>query len=300
MNNAKKGALLTAFGGMCWGLSGSVGQYMFQNLGMSSQWLVPIRLGLAGIVLLIWNFAIYGWRKTVSPWTSRKDAFMLLFYGLAGVTLCQYTYFLTIQYSNAGIATIMQSLAPVPILLITCLRAHRKPTLNQLLCVILALAGIFVLTTHGNPKELIVPGRAVLSGLVSAATVVIYNMASEPLVKKFPVSLMQGWSFLLGGILIGCIFQSWKIDYTPDWRGLLGIGIVVLVGNVLAFTTYISGVALIGPQKGNLFGFAEPITAALLTTLVLGTPFTWWDALGFILIFSMLMLLTVSQSKETS
>ena len=54
-----QGALLTLLGGTCWGLSGSVGQYLFESEGMDSRWLVPVRLGLAGILLLGWCFLNY-------------------------------------------------------------------------------------------------------------------------------------------------------------------------------------------------------------------------------------------------
>ena len=33
-----------------------------------------------------------------------------------------------------------------------------------------------------------------------------------------------------------------------------------------------SGVMYIGPQKSSLFSFAEPVTAAIISTLVLGSP----------------------------
>ena len=51
MTDSVKGALLTMFGGMCWGVSGCVGQYLFTRQGMDSTWLVPIRLFLAGLIL---------------------------------------------------------------------------------------------------------------------------------------------------------------------------------------------------------------------------------------------------------
>ncbi len=52
-NKELTGAILTTLGGICWGLSGSMGQYLFTRQGMDSRWLVPIRLGLAGIILLV-------------------------------------------------------------------------------------------------------------------------------------------------------------------------------------------------------------------------------------------------------
>ena len=56
MKKEVKGAILTILGGTCWGISGSVGQYLFNYEGMVSRWLVPIRLGLAGILILIYYF----------------------------------------------------------------------------------------------------------------------------------------------------------------------------------------------------------------------------------------------------
>ena len=34
------------------------------------------------------------------------------------------------------------------------------------------------------------------------------------------------------------------------------------------------GVKLIGAQKASLYSFAEPVTAAIISTFVLGSPFT--------------------------
>ena len=67
----------------------------------------------------------------------------------------------------------------------------------------------------------------------------------------------------------------------------------LVLGNVLAFSLYMSGVPLIGPQRSSLYSFAEPVTAASISTLVLGSPFTVWDAMGFGCIFLMLVLLSL-------
>src|SRR5699024_10082593 len=85
----------------------------------------------------------------------------------------------------------------------------------------------------------------------------------------------------------------WTMGYVPSAVGIFGIVVVVVVGNVLAFSLYMSGVPLIGPQRASLYSFAEPVTAAIISTLVLGSPFTMWDALGFACIFVMLVLLSL-------
>lgn len=289
--------MLTMGGGICWGLSGSVGQYMFEQLGMDARWLVPIRLFFAGLILFIYCFFTCR-DKLFGIWKTPRTAALLLAYGITGVTLCQYAYFRTIQLSSAGIATILQDFAPAMILICTCVLARRLPRAGEILSILLAFAGIYLIMTHGNLHALSISTHAFLVGLFSAATVVVYNMLTDPLARDFPVTVMQAWSFLLGGILLEVVFHSWTYEYVPSVRGLLGIAFVVLVGNVAAFTMYVTGVRYIGPNKGILYGFAEPVTAALISTLVLGSAFTIWDAAGFACIFLMLVLISLSGGQK--
>lgn len=93
-------------------------------------------------------------------------------------------------------------------------------------------------------------------------------------------------------------FHPWTIHYIPTAAGYFGIAFVVIVGNVLAFTTYMQGVSMIGPETGILYEFTEPVTAAIVTSLFLGSSFTSWDALGFLLIFLMMVLISTGDRLE--
>lgn len=292
--NKIKGILLTTIGAACWGLSGSVGQYLFDVQMMDSRWLVPIRLGLSGVLILLYSLIKYP-NSVFLPWKSKEKAITMLIYGLAGVSACQFLYFLTIELSTAAIGTIMQDLAPIFILGYTCITTKRFPKFLEILSIIMALLGVFFLTSHGNITTMTVPSLALITGVLSAVCVMIYNVLAPKLTNDIPVIVAQGWSFLLGGICIGIIFRTWTIHYIPNLYGILGIIFVIVVGNLCAFTLYISGVKLIGPSKAILYSFAEPLTAAVISTLVLGSAFTAFDALGFAMIFIMLWLITVSK-----
>ena len=50
------GYVLAISGGIFWAVGGSCGQYLFQHNQMTSNWLVPIRLTMAGILLLLLAF----------------------------------------------------------------------------------------------------------------------------------------------------------------------------------------------------------------------------------------------------
>ena len=300
MSDRVKGACLTMGGAACWGVSGCMGQYLFTREGMDSTWLVPIRLFLAGLILCGY-FCIRDRKMLIDPWNVRKNprnAIDLLVYGLAGVSCCQFTYFLTIQLSSAGMGTILQDLSPVIILLVVCIQQKRAPRLFEVFSIVLALGGVFMLTTHGSLTNMAVSPAALVVGIISAFCVVIYTIWPKNLQKQYPTPMLQGWAFLMGGTFFALVFRPWRMNYVPNAAGIAGIAAVVLIGNVLAFSLYMSGVPLIGPQRASLYSFAEPVTAAIISTLVLGSPFTVWDAIGFVCIFLMLVLLFISNEKQ--
>lgn len=287
---------MSVLGGAMWGISGTCGQFLFTRKGVSSLWLTPIRLFLAGIILLVWCF-VGNARETVKPWKEKRDRIDLLIYGLAGITLCQFLYFGTIQLSSAGVATILQDLSPISILLCSCVASKRSPKKKEIVSILLALFGVFLLVTHGSLTDFAVSPLALLVGIGSAGAVTVYNVYPQRLLSRYPVYILQGWSFFIGGSIAMLIFRPWEYHVALDWQILSGIAAVVILGNLLAFNSYMIGVRLIGPEKAILYGFAEPVAAAVLSSLWLGAPFTLWDLAGFVCVFAMLFLLSV-KGKE--
>lgn len=294
MKNKIYGALLATGGGIAWGLSGSVGQYLFQYQGMDSRWLVPIRLFFAGVVMAF-LCAIY-YKKAMFAPICKEYLLQLVLYAVLGVGSCQFFYFLSIQYSSAAVGTIMQDFAPAMILLCLCIAKKKLPSLKELTAVLLAFVGVFFITTHGKIGKTAIPLIACVAGLLSSVSVTFYNVGTKRLLQRFPVPVLQAWAFLFSGFVLGVVFRIWRFSYIPNFIGVLGIIFVVLVGNVIAFTFYMKGVSLIGAKKAILYGFSEPITAALIAKIFLHTHFTIYDALGFIAIFSMIALISHEKS----
>ena len=288
--------ILTLCGGLCWGLSGCMGQYMFSVLGMDSRWLVPIRLGIAGVIMMVYCLIRYG-ALTFKPWTDRQEALELIIYSIPGVSVCQLAYFMTIQYSTASFGTIMQDLSPIFITIVMCIKSRKKPSISHIIAIILALTGVVLISTHGDPANIGAQSSAVIFGIISAICVMIYNVVPVHIIKKYPVALMQAWAFTMGGVILAVVLRSWTIEYRPDIRGILAIMFVVVVGNILAFTLYMKGVSYIGPERGILLGFSEPVSAAIIGITVFKNTFTAADTVGFVCIFSMLILITQTLKK---
>ena len=121
MNRSKKGFIYTTIGATLWGINGAFAEFLFLQKGVTSDWLTPYRLLLAGIFLLVY---LYGKdkNKIFDIFRNTKDLIRVFVFGVFGMLGTQYTYFTTIQHSNAGIATVLQYFGPTLILLYVCFK----------------------------------------------------------------------------------------------------------------------------------------------------------------------------------
>lgn len=291
---ALRGALLTLTGGVLWGFSGTCGQFLMQTKGLKSDWLVPYRLLLAGVILLILCFLKRGF-SVFDIW--KKDAPGILIFGIFGMSMCQYTYFTAISASNAGTATVLQYIGPVLILIYMSLRSRQLPSRKELIAICLAVAGSFLLSTHGNPKTMVLSQEALFWGLLSAVALAVYTVQPGRLLKLYGSAVVTAWGMLIGGLLLALIFRPWRMAVAVDGEVVAGMGAVILIGTVLAFSCYMEGVACTGPKKASLYASVEPVSAAVFSALWMHTSFVAIDLIGFVCILSTVFLLAAEPQR---
>lgn len=282
----------TLAGGMCWGLSGCFGQYLFQEKGVTAEWLVSIRLLAAGLLLLVIGFLIT--KKYMGDvWKNGKDAKRLLLFSVFGMLICQYTYFAAIQYSNAGTATVLQALSPLLILGIVCLRSKRLPHRIEVMAMLCAIFGVFLLSTHGDIHSMSLTPLALFFGLAAAAGAAAYNLLSGDLLRKYGVYAIVGYAMLVAGIVMLPLVRPWRYAVPFDTETILALAGVVVIGTAAAFSLYLKGVSLVGPFLGSLLGMVEPITAVIISLLFLHAGFQAIDLVGFVLILGTVTVLSL-------
>jgi len=170
---AIRGGVLTLSGGILWGFSGTCGQFLMQTKNLTSNWLVPYRLLLAGVILLLLCSLRKG-ADIFAVWNN--DAPGILTFGIFGMSMCQYTYFTAISASNAGTATVLQYLGPVLILIYMSVQSRQLPKKHETVAICLAVAGSFLLATHGHPGTMILSKEALFWGLLSAVALAVYTL----------------------------------------------------------------------------------------------------------------------------
>ncbi len=292
-----KGILLTLTGGIFWGLSGACGQFLFQYKEASANWLVPIRLALAGFLLLLILFFQRG-KKVFDVWKTKRTSLQITAYGIFGMMLCQYTYFVTIQHSNAGIATVLQYLGPAIVLVMVCAGKRRLPSLVEVLALVLAITGTFFLATHGDLHTFVISGTALIWGLLAACTYAFYTLYSARLLGTFDSPLIIGWGMFIGGLTLMPLLKPWTRQVLLDTEALLALAGIIFLGSILSFTFYVTGVQLIGPSRAGMIASIEPVAATVLSVVWLGASFTSMDLLGFICIISTIFLLSLPSRKK--
>ncbi|MDO4473500.1 MAG: EamA family transporter [Eubacteriales bacterium] len=290
-NQSVFGAFCGLMTGICWGVSGVFGQFLFETRGIETTWLVPIRLTTAGILMLVYLFATKR-EETIALMKNKRDFLQTILAGVFGTMMFQFTFFGTVQRSNAGTATVLQYLAPVMIMIYVCVRKKKIPKKLEALSIFLALAGIFLISTHGNVNELVMTPEALLWGIGCAFFMFLNTVLPESLYTRHASTVVVGWALLFGGIVLSLIFKPWKYDIHIDPAVIISLFFIIIGGSVAAYLFYANSVKRIGPTKASLFSCIEPVTATILSALWLKTNFMWIDLIGFALILSTIFILS--------
>ena len=293
MSKALKGNLFTVIAGIAWGLSGTSGQYLMAH-GISALVLTNIRLIIAGLLLVLLSY-IKSKEQFLAFLKDKSSLFSLLLFSLFGLFLNQLAYLSAIQETNAGTATVLQYVCPVGILAYTCIKDRVAPTIAEIISMILAIGGTFLIATHGQLDQLSMTPAGLFWGLFSALTYALYIILPINLIQKWGSILVIGVGMMISGFL--------AVPFT----GIIGAGIplsfdiflafagIILIGTVFAYTAFLKGASMIGPVKSSLLASIEPISAVFFAFMIMGDIFYPVDFLGMAMI---LLAVTIISLKD--
>ena len=290
-----KGILLALLAGILWGITGPLGQFLFDEKTITPEWLVTCRLIVSGTVILLGMFVKRRW-EIFTIWKDKKDAVHMVIYSVAGMMAVQYSFFVAVEASNGGTATVLQYTNPVMIILYLALFQKVRPKSKEVVAVLLALAGIFLLSTNGNLHTLVITPKGLFMGLLCAVFTCFYSMLPRRLMEKYDEVMVCGWSMFIGGIVLAIWKNPWKIGAGADYQVWGLFGMLVLFGTVIPFIASLKAIMLSGPMYANVLASIEPVVASFLTFLFLGTTFGGFEILGFGCIILTIVMLSLNKN----
>lgn len=298
------GVVCALAGGALWGFSGACSQYLFAHYDIDASFITAARMLGSGALFLVLLLATRR-ERLVAMLRDRASFRRLVIFGVFGLFACQFSYIASIGCTNAGTATVLQSLGTVWVMLAACALA-KKPPRAGVLGLVLALAATFLIATQGDPSSLALPAAGLTWGLVNSFTVAIYIMYPKRLMFVWGTLLTTGAGMAIGGVAAGiswaapAVWGGAVVMPALDATGWFVLAAIAVLGTFAAFTLYLHGVALVGPVTGSLLGAMEPVSATVFAALWLGTSFTGYDWAGFLLMVSMILLVSVACGKEKS
>jgi len=292
-----KGLSMALSSAIFWGISGTCAQFLFEQKNVDPAWLVSWRLLLAGFILVI--LSIFNPNSnTFEIWKSPKDVIQLLLFSILGMVAVQFTYFYSIHLSNAATATVLQYIGPLFVVTFYAIRDRRWPKLIEYASLILALAGTFLLVTHGSFSQLVISDKALFWGILSAIALAFYTIQPGKLLRKYSPSVVTGWGMLIGGVIFSSFTTPFSVSGTWDIETWAAFGYIIIFGSLLAFYFFLTSVTIISPQTASLLCSVEPLSAALVAVIWLDVSFGKMDWIGTLFILITIALLTLATKPK--
>ena len=94
----------------------------------------------------------------------KRSLLQITLFSLFGVLFMQIAYMNAIKYTTAGIGTLLEQLGLAFIMVYVCVRGKRLPHAREVIGLIIAMGGTFIIATQGNPSSLAIPCRRFVLG----------------------------------------------------------------------------------------------------------------------------------------
>ena len=293
------GIILTLLGATLWGVSGTSVQFVGNFRNMNLEWLLTMRLITAGLLTVL-----YGWIRQgnaiFNVFHNWRDTLGLIVFGVFGMALCQYTYFRSIVIAGAGIATVLQYLAPSMIIIYLLVRYGKRPSTGEIISVILALVGTICLMGNNGFSFESFRSDVLFWGLLSAVGVAVYSVSPVRLLATYGTIPIVGFGMLLSGLVAAALFQQPHSYATWDVWTVVGCFNVVFLGTIVSFNAYLEGVKRIGAVSGSILSSIEPISAAFFGWALLGNQFNWVGILGMAMIIATVIIIALEKRGQSS
>ena len=159
---------------------------------------------------------------------------------------------------------------------------------------LLGLAGAVVIA-NPDPANLLAGGMgAKLLIVAAAAAFALGSVLTRWLDTELPIEAMEGWSMLLGALLMHVVSAGLGESFAGIELNLLAVlsmGYLSILASAVGFLIYFDLLDRLGPIEINLVSYVAPVFAAVSGWLVLDEVVTVETVAGFLLILAGFALL---------
>jgi len=256
---------------------------------------IALGRGIIGCLFLLLMMFIL--RKRISFKRVRADLIILILSG-AAIGINWIFLFEAYRYTTIANATICYYLAPVIVVFLSPFILKEKLTFIKVCCILAAITGIILITGIGEEQganDL----KGIIYGLGAAlfyASVIILNKFFRH-VTDFERTVIQ--LFFASASLLPYV----ALTYPSDGQAIEITGVILLltVGIIhtgFAYFLYFSGLNALKGQTAALLSYIDPLTAIILSTVILSEKMGILQVVGGFLILGGTMLNEIFSEKK--
>lgn len=242
-----------------------VGQYAVAHMSPLSA--AAWRFGLAALIFL----PLVAWREGWSLEGLRRNALVLTVMAVVGVFGFNMGLFYGLQHTSAVNGALIVGVNPALTAVLAAFINRRAPSVAQVVGLVLGLAGVVVVVSHGSWATLaslhLASGDALV--LLGALCWAVYTVLPQRFVKGLS-SVQVAASTVTGGAILMVAFASVSttdLVQWPSWPMLAAISFMGIFGSVLAYLWWNDGIKVIGPTQAAICMNFVPLFATLIGVL---------------------------------
>lgn len=274
------GYTMVASAAALFAVNGSVSKVVLDSK-LSSLELAQLRATCAALGLLAFLLVFARPKLRVS----RRELLFLLAFGIVGVALVQWLYFVAIHNLPVGVALLIEFTAPLFVALFARFVYRELIRRRIWVAVVLCLSGLALVVEVWAGVAFSTVG--VTAALCGAFGLTAYMLLAEHQRRERDAVSLTFYGFLFATLLWAVVQPLWQFpwdrlddavslqgnlaEYTaPIW---LLIGFIVVVGTMVTFSLLNGGLRHISATRASIVATLEPVIATVVAWLWLGETF---------------------------
>lgn len=303
------GYVMAVAGAVLFSINGSVSKVTLGS-GLSPLDLVLLRCAGATLCFVLLVLFVEPRRLKVR----RSEWPLLLLYGVVGIAMVQWLYFVAIARLPVGIALLIEFTAPVVVALWATFVQHKDLGRVVWLALGLTLVGLAMVAQVWDGLTLDAVGLvAAFGAMLSLAT---YYVAGERAVVGRDTLSLALWSFVVATVFWSVVHPWWTLPWSTLTDGVtlpgsIGASVptwslvawVVVLGTVAPFLLVIGALRHVPATRAGIVGTLEPVLAGLWAWLWLGETLAPVQLLGAAVVLvavALAQLATAPRKDRTS
>jgi drug/metabolite transporter (DMT)-like permease len=279
-DKTRLGYIMVATAATLFAVNGSVSKVVLGS-GLSSLELAQIRNTSAAILFLLFLLAFAPARLRVG----RRELAFLVAFGLVGIALVQWLYFVAIEHLPVGVALLIEFTAPLFVALFARFVYREQIRRRIWVAVAMCITGLALVVELWVGVAFSTVGVTAAFGGAFALTA--YLLMAERERRHRDAASLSFYGFLFAALLWAVINPLWTFPWdvlgedvslqgnlskysAPVWAL---VGFVVVIGTMVTFSLLVASLRHISATRASIVSTLEPVVATVVAWAWLGETF---------------------------